>query len=89
MLMSRSLNLGGAPIDTAGAVALIIAPMSWSVAAALTRKLPSAVFQSHELGSADARRRSVAGSHGRRAGRISQFSSGEPSRAERGSRCST
>ncbi len=38
--MSHSLNLGGVPIDRAGAVALIIAAMSWSVAAALTRKLP-------------------------------------------------
>jgi drug/metabolite transporter (DMT)-like permease len=40
VLMSRSLNLGGAPIDTAGATALIIASISWSVASALTRKLP-------------------------------------------------
>ncbi len=40
VLMSRSLNLGGAPIDRAGAVALIIAAISWSVASALTRKLP-------------------------------------------------
>jgi drug/metabolite transporter (DMT)-like permease len=40
VLMSHSLNLGGAPIDTAGAVALITAAMSWSVASALTRKLP-------------------------------------------------
>jgi drug/metabolite transporter (DMT)-like permease len=40
VLMSRSLNLGGAPIDTMGAVALIFASMSWSVASALTRKLP-------------------------------------------------
>ena len=40
VLMSRSLNLGGAPIDTAGAVALIIAAISWSIASALTRKLP-------------------------------------------------
>ncbi len=40
VLMSRSLNLGGAPIDPVGAVALIIAAMSWSVASALTRKLP-------------------------------------------------
>ncbi|MGB7555696.1 MAG: EamA family transporter [Candidatus Korobacteraceae bacterium] len=40
VLMSRSLNLGGAPIDRAGAIALIIAAMSWSVASALTRKLP-------------------------------------------------
>jgi drug/metabolite transporter (DMT)-like permease len=40
VLMSRSLALGGAPIDTAGAVVLIIASLSWSVASALTRKLP-------------------------------------------------
>jgi drug/metabolite transporter (DMT)-like permease len=40
VLMSHSLNLGAEPIDTAGAVALIVAAMSWSVASALTRKLP-------------------------------------------------
>jgi drug/metabolite transporter (DMT)-like permease len=40
VLVSRSLNLGGAPIDRAGAVTLIIASMSWSAASALTRKLP-------------------------------------------------
>jgi drug/metabolite transporter (DMT)-like permease len=40
VLMSRSLNLGGAPIDRLGAVALIVASMNWSVASALTRKLP-------------------------------------------------
>jgi len=40
VLMSRSLNLGGAPIDTVGAVALIIASVSWSIASVLTRKLP-------------------------------------------------
>ncbi len=40
VLISDSLNLGGAPIDPAGAVALIIASMSWSVASALARKLP-------------------------------------------------
>jgi len=40
VLMSRSLNLGGMPIDTTGAVALIIASMSWSVSSVLTRKLP-------------------------------------------------
>lgn len=40
VLVSRSLNLGGAPIDTAGAIALIVASMSWSVASVLTRKLP-------------------------------------------------
>jgi drug/metabolite transporter (DMT)-like permease len=40
VLMSHSLNLGGAPIDTAGAVAIIIGAVSWSVASVLTRKLP-------------------------------------------------
>jgi len=40
VLMSHSLNLGGAPIDRAGAVALIIGSLSWSVGSALTRKLP-------------------------------------------------
>jgi drug/metabolite transporter (DMT)-like permease len=40
VLMNNSFNLGGAPIDTKGAVALIIAAISWSVSSALTRKLP-------------------------------------------------
>ncbi len=40
VLTSRGLNLGGAPIDRRGAVALIVASMSWSLASALTRKLP-------------------------------------------------
>jgi drug/metabolite transporter (DMT)-like permease len=40
VLTNRSFHLGGAPIDRAGAVALIVAAISWSVASALTRKLP-------------------------------------------------
>jgi drug/metabolite transporter (DMT)-like permease len=40
VLMSRSLNLGGAPVDTAGAIALIIGSISWSIGSILTRKLP-------------------------------------------------
>ncbi|MGH9521216.1 MAG: EamA family transporter [Terriglobales bacterium] len=40
VLVSRSLNLGGAPIDHLGAIALIIASVSWSISSALTRKLP-------------------------------------------------
>jgi len=40
VLMSRSLSLGGAPIDRLGALALIFASISWSVASALSRKLP-------------------------------------------------
>ncbi len=45
-LMSHSIDLGklgklgGAPIDTAGAVGLIIGAISWSIASALARKLP-------------------------------------------------
>ncbi|HEY3788076.1 MAG TPA: EamA family transporter [Urbifossiella sp.] len=40
VLLSRSLGLGGAPLDRAGALALIVASISWSIASALTRKLP-------------------------------------------------
>ncbi|MGD0601104.1 MAG: EamA family transporter [Terriglobales bacterium] len=42
VLVSRSLSqsFGEAPIDRAGAVALVIAAISWSIASALTRKLP-------------------------------------------------
>src|SRR5580704_7868670 len=40
VLMSPSLSLGGAPIDRAGATVLIIGAISWSVASALSRKLP-------------------------------------------------
>jgi drug/metabolite transporter (DMT)-like permease len=40
VLVSRSFNLGGAPIDPAGAAALLIASVGWSVGSVLTRKLP-------------------------------------------------
>jgi len=39
VLVSRSLNLGGAPIDRTGAIALILASMSWSVASILSRRM--------------------------------------------------
>lgn len=39
VLMSHSLNLGGAPIDKVGAAALIFASISWSIASVMTRKL--------------------------------------------------
>jgi drug/metabolite transporter (DMT)-like permease len=39
VLMSRSLNVGGAAIDTKGAMALLCASISWSVASVATRKL--------------------------------------------------
>lgn len=39
-LVSRSFDFGGAPIDGRGALALILASMSWSIASALSRKLP-------------------------------------------------
>jgi drug/metabolite transporter (DMT)-like permease len=40
VLVSRSVSFGDAPIDTLGACALIVGAISWSVASALTRKLP-------------------------------------------------
>jgi drug/metabolite transporter (DMT)-like permease len=40
VLVSHSLNLGGAPVDRWGATALILAATSWSVGSILTRKLP-------------------------------------------------
>jgi len=49
VLVSRTLNVGGAPIDRAGAVALIVAAISWSLSASMTRKLtlpPSKVMSS-------------------------------------------
>ena len=49
VLMSHSLYLSGAPIDKRGALALIVASMSWSFGSVLTRKLelpPSKVMSS-------------------------------------------
>jgi drug/metabolite transporter (DMT)-like permease len=48
VLVSRTLDLGGPPIDTRGAIALIIAAISWSIASALSRKidLPSSKVMS-------------------------------------------
>ncbi len=40
VLVGHSMSLGEAPVDTAGAIALIVASVSWSVASSLTRKLP-------------------------------------------------
>lgn len=40
VLVSHTLSFGEVPIDAAGALALIVAAISWSVASALTRKLP-------------------------------------------------
>jgi drug/metabolite transporter (DMT)-like permease len=40
VLMSRSLNLGGAPIDSSGAVALIVGAIGWSIGSVLTVRLP-------------------------------------------------
>ena len=39
VLVSRALNLGGAPVPVSGAVALTIAAITWSLASILTRKL--------------------------------------------------
>jgi drug/metabolite transporter (DMT)-like permease len=40
VLVSRTLRLGGAPVDRAGAIAIIAGAICWSVASVLTRKLP-------------------------------------------------
>src|SRR5271169_5105044 len=40
VLVGHAIGLGQAPVDTAGACALIVAAISWSVAASLSRKLP-------------------------------------------------
>jgi drug/metabolite transporter (DMT)-like permease len=40
ILMKRSASFGETPIDGAGAGALLVAAVSWSIAAILTRKLP-------------------------------------------------
>ena len=40
VLVSRSVSFGGTPIDTSGAIALLVAAIAWSLAAALARKLP-------------------------------------------------
>jgi drug/metabolite transporter (DMT)-like permease len=40
VLVGRSLNLGGESVDVVGAVALMVAAVSWSVGSVLTRKLP-------------------------------------------------
>ena len=40
VLVSRSLNLDGTPIDRMGALALIVGAVSWSIGSALTRRLP-------------------------------------------------
>ncbi|HET7106826.1 MAG TPA: EamA family transporter [Candidatus Acidoferrum sp.] len=40
VLVSRSLDLGGAPIDRMGAAGLILGAVSWSIASVLSRKLP-------------------------------------------------
>lgn len=41
VLVGHTMGLGEAPVDTAGACALLVASISWSVAASLSRKLPS------------------------------------------------
>jgi drug/metabolite transporter (DMT)-like permease len=49
VLVVRQLNLGGEPINRAGAVALVIGAISWSLASALAKKLslpPSKVMSS-------------------------------------------
>jgi drug/metabolite transporter (DMT)-like permease len=39
VLVSRSVSFGDAPIDSSGAIALVVGAISWSLASVLTRKL--------------------------------------------------
>jgi len=39
-MVGRSMGIGGTPVDRAGACALVVAAISWSVAASLSRKVP-------------------------------------------------
>jgi drug/metabolite transporter (DMT)-like permease len=50
VLVSRSIGLREAPIDTGGALALVIAAVSWFIASALTRKLPLPVSKGMSSG---------------------------------------
>jgi drug/metabolite transporter (DMT)-like permease len=40
VLMNRSFSLGEAPVDRAGAIALLVAAFTWSIATILTRRTP-------------------------------------------------
>jgi drug/metabolite transporter (DMT)-like permease len=40
VLVARSANLGGVPVDALGAAALVFASVNWSIASVLSRKLP-------------------------------------------------
>jgi drug/metabolite transporter (DMT)-like permease len=40
VLVSRSAGFGESPVDTSGAVALVVAAIGWSLGSVLTRKLP-------------------------------------------------
>jgi len=50
VLVGRTMSLGEAPVDTAGACALLVAAISWSVAASLSRKLPLPVAKAMSSG---------------------------------------
>ncbi len=50
VLVGHSISLGQAPVDTAGACALIVAAISWSIAASLSRKLPSSAAKAMSSG---------------------------------------
>src|SRR3984885_12494345 len=41
VLVGHGMNLGQSPVDSTGACALLVAAISWSVAASLSRRLPS------------------------------------------------
>lgn len=46
VLVARGMSFGGTAVDPAGACALVVAAISWSIAAALNRKVPLPVVKS-------------------------------------------
>jgi drug/metabolite transporter (DMT)-like permease len=50
VLVGHAMNLGQSPVDSAGACALLVAAISWSAAASLSRRLPSPVAKAMSSG---------------------------------------
>ena len=74
VLMNRSFSLGEAPIDRAGALALLVASATWSIATILTRRDSAPRVEGYECCRADGHRRSDAFRAGRGVTRVFRIS---------------
>ena len=74
VLVSHSLGLGEQPIAASGAIALLIGSISWSIAAALSRKLPLPESKPMSSAAQMLKRRSAAGHRCRIVGRVPRIS---------------